>query len=334
MREAYGRALAEYGVADPRVVALDADTSASTLSTFFARRFPERFFNIGIAEPCMVDVAAGLALGGFVPFVNGFASILSLRALEQIRTCVCYARANVKIAASYAGISDFKDGASHYSITDLANVRALPEMTVIVPADAAEGAAWVPLVAACDGPVYLRISRAGTLPVYRPGTKLEIGKGLTLRDGKDLTLVAAGSMVGRCARAAQELAARGVDARLLELHTLKPLDRDLILKAAGETGALVTAEEHSLIGGLGSAVAETLAEACPVPLERVGIRDRFCPTGRDLDKLMDMCGLSIAELVAAAGRVLERKTSKTFNRKGHDVVPEGQGTQSINSESL
>src|SRR5512137_433546 len=201
MREAYGRALAEYGISHPEVVALDVDTSASTLSSFFARRFPERFFNIGIAEPCMADVAAGLSLGGFIPFINGFASILTLRALEQIRSCVCLARTNVKIAASYAGISDFKDGASHYSITDLANVRALPGLTVVVPADAAETSAWVPLVAEFEGPVYLRISRAGALPVYLPGTKLEIGRGITLRQGNDLALVAAGSMVGRCARA-------------------------------------------------------------------------------------------------------------------------------------
>ena len=307
MREAYGRALAEYGMQHPNVVALDVDTSVSTLSSFFAARFPERFFNIGIAEPCMVDVAAGLALGGFIPFINGFASLLSLRALEQIRTCVCYARTNVKIAASYAGLSDFKDGATHYSITDLANLRALPGMTVIVPADAAEAAAWVPIVAEFDGPVYLRISRAGALPVFQAGTKLEIGKGLTLRNGQDLTLVATGAMVGRCARAADELAKQGVDARLLELHTLKPLDCDLLLQAARETGALVTAEEHTIIGGLGSAVAETLAEAYPVALERVGILDRFCPTGRDLDTLMDFCGLSVAEIVAAAQRVLERK---------------------------
>jgi len=307
MREAYGRALAEYGALNPNVVALDVDTSASTLSSFFAGKFPERFFNIGIAEPCMVDVAAGLALGGFVPFINGFASILSLRALEQIRTCVCYARTNVKIAASYAGLSDFKDGATHYSITDLANVRALPGMTVIVPADAAEAAAWVPIVAEYDGPVYLRISRAGALPVYRTGDPLQIGKGRTLRPGRDLTLVATGAMVGRCAAAAEQLAAQGIDARLLEIHTLKPLDRDLLIQAAGETGALVTAEEHNIIGGLGSAVAETLAETRPAPLERIGIRDHFCPTGRDLDKLMDACGLSVVEIVAAAQRVLERK---------------------------
>jgi transketolase len=307
MREAYGKALAEYGAANPNVVALDVDTSASTLSSFFASRFPERFFNIGIAEPCMVDVAAGLALGGFVPFINGFASLLSLRALEQIRTCICYARTNVKIAASYAGISDFKDGATHYSISDLANLRALPGMTVIVPADAAEAAAWVPIVAEYEGPVYLRISRAGAPPVYQAGRGLEIGKGLTLRPGKDLTLVAMGSMVGRCAAAAQELANSGIDARLVEIHTLKPLDRDLLLRAAEETGAILTAEEHNVIGGLGSAVAEALAEGRPTPLERVGIHDHFCPTGRDLDKLMDACGLSVAEIVAAAGRVIKRK---------------------------
>jgi transketolase len=225
------------------------------------------------------------------------------------------------LAANFAGLSDYKDGASHYSITDLANLRALPGMTVIVPADAAEAAAWVPIVAAFDGPVYLRISRAGALPVYQAGTKLEIGKGLTLRNGKDLALVATGTMVGRCARAAEELKLQGIDARLLEIHTLKPLDRDLLHQAAGETGALVTAEEHSVIGGLGSAVAEALAEGCPVPLERVGILDRFCPTGRDPETLMDACGLSVAEIVTAAQRVLARKRNGSAMNGGQ---PKGQ----------
>jgi transketolase len=307
MREAYGRSLAVYGAENPNVVALDVDTSASTLSSFFAKQFPDRFFNIGIAEPCMVDVAAGLALGGFVPFINGFASILSLRALEQIRTCVCYARTNVKIAASYAGISDFKDGPTHYSITDLANVRALPGMTVIVPADAAEAADWVPIVAEYDDPVYLRISRAGALPIHEPGSPLQIGKARTLREGSDLTIVAMGSMTGRCLAATEILAGEGIQARLLEMHTLKPLDNESLVQAATETGAIVTAEEHNIIGGLGSAVAETLMETCPVPLERVGIRDFFCPTGRDLDKLMDACGLSVEEIIQAAHRALTRK---------------------------
>jgi transketolase len=295
MREAYGRALAEWGKQDPRVVVLDVDTSASTLSKYFAHAFPQRFYNIGIAEPCMVDVAAGLALGGMVPFINGFASLLALRALEQIRTCVCYAQTNVKIAASYAGLSDFKDGASHYSMTDLANLRALPGMTVITAADAAEAADWVP------------ISRASALPVHKPGSPLTLGKGRLLRDGNDITLAATGSMVGRCALAAEQLAALGIQARLLEIHTLKPLDQEILRAAAKETGCLVTAEEHSIIGGLGSAVAETLAESCPVPLERVGIADRFCPTSRDLDTLMDACGLAVTDIIAAAQRALRRK---------------------------
>ena len=307
MREAYGRALADYGAVNPSIVALDVDTSASTLSNFFASRFPDRFINVGIAEPGMVDVAAGLALGGYIPFINGFASILSLRALEQIRTCVCYARTNVKIAASYAGISDFKDGPTHYSITDLANVRALPGITVIVPADAAEAADWVPIVAEFDGPVYFRISRAGSLPVHRPGSPLQIGKGRVLLDGKDLTLIALGTMVGRCAAAAGQLATLGIDARLVEMHTLKPLDCEMVIQSAAETGAIVTAEEHSIIGGLGGAISEVLGEYQPVPVERVGIRDYFCPTGRDLDKLMDACGLSVQAIIDASQKVLARK---------------------------
>ncbi len=310
MREAYGRALADYGDRNPQVIALDVDTSASTLSNFFAKKFPERFYNIGIAEPCMVDVAAGLALGGFIPFINGFASILSLRALEQIRSCVCYANTNVKIAASYAGVSDFKDGATHYSITDLANVRALPGLTVIVPADPAEAADWVPLVAEHDGPVYLRISRAGALATHHPGSKLEIGKGRVLKDGSDLTIIAMGSMTGRAALAAEQLRAQGVNARLVEMHTLKPIDRELIAQCAAETGAIVTAEEHSIIGGLGSAVAEVVVETFPVPLERIGINDFFCPTARNLDKLMDACGLSVNAVVAASLRALQRKGHK------------------------
>ena len=310
MREAYGRALADYAALHPEVVALDADTSASTLSSYFAERFPDRFFNIGIAEPAMVDVAVGLALSGAIPFANAFACLLSLRALEQVRTCVCYARANVKLVAGFAGLSDFKDGATHYSITDLANLRALPNMTIIVPADAAEAAAWVPLVAEFDGPVYFRISRAATMPAHDSVPPLQIGKGLVLRPGHDLALVATGAMVGRCRAAAGLLSTEGIESRLIEVHTLKPLDRDLIQQAAQETGALVTVEEHSVIGGLGAAIAETLAETYPVPMERVGIRDRFCPTGRDPESLLDACGLSIAEIMAAARRTLKRKAGR------------------------
>lgn len=307
IREGYGRALAGYGEINPKVVVLDADTAASTLTSYFAERFPDRFYNIGIAEPCMVDVAVGLALGGLVPFVNGFAALLSLRALEQIRTCICYARTNVKLAASYAGLSDFKDGPTHHAITDIALMRALPEMTVIVPGDAAEAARWVPIVAEYDGPVYLRISRGAALPTGNEHLPLEVGRGLTLRAGSDVTIVATGAMVGRSLLAADELARAGVAARVLEIHTIKPLDRELICQAAAETGALVAAEEHSIIGGLGGAVAEALAAGCPAILEQVGIADRFARTGPDPEALMDAFGLAVSDIVAASQRALARK---------------------------
>lgn len=307
MREGYGKALAEYAALNPKVVAVDVDTSASTLTSYFAEKYPERFFNVGIAEPCSVDVGVGLALGGFIPFVNAFAALLALRSLEQIRTCVCYAKTNVKIAASYAGLSDFKDGPTHFAVTDIANLRALPNMTVIVPADAVEAAAFVKLVAEFDGPVYLRINRGSTLPVHQVGSELKIGKGILRRDGKDVTLVATGSMVGRSLLAAEELKKQGVEARVVEIHTIKPLDKELILESAKLTGAVVTAEEHAKIGGLGSAVAETLVESLPVPMERVGIGDAFCPTGRNVDVLLDACGLSVADVVNAANKVIQRK---------------------------
>jgi transketolase len=307
IREGYGRALAEYGATNPRVVALDADTSSSTLSSYFAARFPERFFNIGIAEPCMIDVAVGLALGGQIPFVNGFAALLTLRAMEQIRTCVCYARTNVKIAGSYAGVSDFKDGPTHHAITDIALMRALPEMTVIVPADAAEAARWVPLIADYDGPVYFRLSRAGALSPQNDAFPLHIGRGLALREGSDVTIVAAGTLAGRSLLAADELGASGISARVIEMHTVKPLDQELIWAAAEETGALVTAEEHSIMGGLGGAVAEALAAGAPAPLERVGIDDCFARTGPDPETIMDAFGMGVGDIVLAARRAIERK---------------------------
>ena len=307
MRTGYGRALAEYGEINPDIVVLDADTSASTQTHYFAERFPERFFNVGIAEPCMVDVAVGLALGGKIPFANAFAALLSLRAVEQVRTCVCYARTNVKLVAGYAGLSDYKDGPTHHAIVDIANMRALPEMTVIVPADAVEAARWVPLVAEYEGPVYLRLSRAATLPVHNKSLQIEIGKGITLRQGSDVTIVATGSMVGRSLLAAKELAKEGIDARILEIHTIKPLDDDLILQAAEETGGLVTAEEHSVVGGLGGAVAEALTKSHPVPLERLGIADTFARTALDPESLMDACGLAIENIIHAARLVLARK---------------------------
>jgi transketolase len=306
-REAYGRTLAEYGARNPRVVVLDPDTSSSTMTSYFAKAFPDRFFNIGIAEPCMVDVAVGLALGGYVPFANAFAALISFRAMEQVRTCVCYARTNVKLVGGYAGVSDFKDGPTHHSITDIATMRALPEMTVIVPADANEIVKWVPVLAEYDGPVYFRLSRSASLPVHAADVAPKIGAAIRLRDGSDVTIVAAGAMTGRSLLAADRLAAEGVSARVIEMHTIKPLDTAALAQAAGETGAIVTAEEHTVIGGLGGAVAEALGECCAVPLERVGIRDTFARTGPDPETLMDAFGLAVEDVVNAARRVLARK---------------------------
>ncbi|MFC1960359.1 transketolase family protein [Chloroflexota bacterium] len=307
IREAYGRALAAYGAENPDVVVLDVDTSCSTLANFFAKEFPGRFYNIGIAEPCMIDVAVGLALGGKIPFANGFAALLALRAVEQIRTCVCYSRTNVKIAASYAGLSDFKDGPTHHAIMDIATMRAMPDMTVIVPADATETAKWVPIIAEYDGPVYFRLSRAASLPVHDDSLELTLGKGITLRDGSDATIIATGSMVGRSMIAAENLAAKGIAARVVEIHTIKPIDADLIAQAAAETGAIVTAEEHSILGGLGGAVAEVVGQRQPVPMEIVGIADTYARTAPDPETLMDAFGLSIADIEAAVERVIQNK---------------------------
>jgi len=307
MREYYGRALADYGAVNPEVVVLDADTSSSTLSQFFGQRFPERFFNLGIAEPCLVDVAVGLALEGRIPFANAFAALIALRAAEQVRTCIAYAEANVKLAAGYAGVSDFKDGPTHHAITDLAIMRALPNMTVIVPADGCEAAAWVPVIAEHPGPVYLRLSRAAPRPVHAAPPAVAIGRGFTLRPGRDATIIACGAMTGRSLQAVEQLAAEGLDVRLIEMPSLKPLDEDLVRQAAAETGAIVTAEEHSLIGGLGGAVAEALGVAAPVPLVRVGIRDTFARTGPSEEAIMDAYGLGVGDLVAAVKQVLRYK---------------------------
>lgn len=307
MREAYGRALVAYGEQNRDLIVLDADTSASTLTCYFAQRFPDRFLNLGIAEPCMVDIAVGLALGGKLPFVNAFAALLALRAFEQIRTCVCYGRVNVKLAAGYAGLSDYKDGPTHHSLTDLALMRALPNMTVVVPADARAAAYSVRLVAEYDGPVYLRLSRDVTLPVYDENVHMEIGRGNVVRPGSDVTIIACGSMVGRSLRAAEHLATQGISARVIDLHTLKPLDVELVRQAAEETGALVTAEEHSVVGGLGGAIAEVLSGIQPVPLERVGVNDTFACTAPDVSTLMDAYGLAVDDVVSAVHRSLARK---------------------------
>jgi len=306
IRIAYGQALADYGEINPDVVVLDADVSASTQTHYFAARFPDRFFNIGVAEAGMVDVAVGFALGGKIPFANTFASLISLRAAEQVRTCVAYARTNVKLAAAYSGLSDSKDGPTHHSVFDLAVMRAMPNLTVVVAADATEARKLVPAVAEYNGPVYLRLSRAEVPIVFGDDHQVEIGKGNVLQDGTDVTLVATGVMVSRALLAAEQLKGKGVRARVLSLHTIKPLDNELILAAAKQTGALVTVEEHSIIGGLGSAVAEMLSGELPVPVVRVGIRDTFTDTG-PYEALLDRYGMSVDDIVAGADRAMGLK---------------------------
>jgi transketolase len=306
-RQAYGMALAEYGEVNRDVVVLDADVSSSTLTKYFADRHPARFFNMGVTEASMVDVGVGLALGGAIPFVNTFASLLTLRACEQIRTCVAYACTNVKLIGGFAGLSDYKDGPTHFATNDVALMRAMPNLVVVAPADNVEAALFVPVIAEHDGPVYMRVSRAAVPDVFDAAHTVELGKGTTLRDGGDVTIVGSGSMVGRCVQAASLLEQDGIEARVLAVHTIKPLDVDLIRRAAVETGALVTAEDHTILGGLGGAVAESLAALCPAPVEFVGLQDTFAETGPDTETLMDACGLSVGDVVAAARRVLLRK---------------------------
>lgn len=306
-RQAYGMALADYGDLNPDVVVLDADVSSSTLTKYFADRYPQRFYNMGVTEASMVNVGVGLALSGDIPFVNTFAALLTLRACEQIRTCVAYANTNVKLIGGYAGLSDYKDGPTHFATNDVALMRAMPHMVVLAPADNAEAARLVPAIAEHVGPVYMRISRAVVPDVFDDSLAVQIGKGHTLRTGSDVTIVGCGSMVGRCVQAAELLAKDGIQARVLSMASIKPLDVDLVRRAAEETGALVTVEDHSIIGGLGSAVAEALAGQCPTPVEFVGLNDTFAETGPDSETLMDAWGLSVNDIVAASKKVLARK---------------------------
>ena len=305
-RRVFGEALAEYGADNPKVVVLTADVSSSVMTTFFAEKSPERFFNVGIAEAGMVDTAVGFALGGMIPFANTFAGLL-LRATEQIRTCVAYANTNVKLIGSFAGLSNFKDGPTHHSIMDVAIMRAMPNMVVLVPSDSIEAKKMIPLVAEHDGPVYIRISRAEMPIIFDQSHKVEIGKGVVVRDGKDVTIIANGHMLSRSLEAAEDLSSQGIEARVVNLHTVKPLDVPLLKKCAQETGAIVTAEEHSIIGGLGSAVAEVIVSQCPVPMRMVGIADTFTETSRDFDSLLDKYGMSVADIVTAAQRVIKQK---------------------------
>ncbi len=305
-REAYGNALAEFG-SDPRVVVLDADLSKSTKTEVFKKKYPERFLNMGIAEGNMMAVAAGIASCGKVVFASTFAIFASERACEQVRNSICYPNLNVKIGATHAGITVGEDGASHQVIEDIAIMRSIPNMVVISPADAVEARLAVKAAIEYEGPVYLRLGRLSVPVIYDENTyKFELGKGVTVRDGNDAAIIATGFMVHAAIEAAGILENEGINARVIDIHTIKPIDKELIIKAARETGAIVTAEEHTVMGGLGGAVTEVVSENYPVPVKLVGVQDKFGKSGKP-DKLIEMYGLTASNIVEKVKEAIKMK---------------------------
>ncbi|SHF77977.1 transketolase [Caldanaerobius fijiensis DSM 17918] len=306
-RESYGKALAELGETNKDIVVLDADLSKSTKTADFAKKFPERFFNVGISEQDLMGTAAGFATCGKIPFASSFAIFATGRAFEQIRNSIAYPRLNVKIAATHAGITVGEDGATHESVEDIAIMRAIPGMVVINPADDVETKAAIKAAAEYYGPVYIRLGRLSVPVIYEAdGYKFEIGKGIVLREGSDVTIIATGIMVAAALEAHEILKSKGISAKVIDIHTIKPIDEELIIKSAWETGAIVTAEEHSIIGGLGSAVCEVVSERVPVPVRRVGIKDQFGQSGKP-DELLKLYHLTPEDIVNEVIGVLKLK---------------------------
>lgn len=311
-RDGYGKALLELGKEKEEVVVLDADLSASTRTAWFAKAFPERFFNCGVAEQNMITMAAGLATCGKIAFASTFA-VFTERAYNQIKQSVAYTGLNVKIVTSHCGITVGADGTSHHMPFDLAIMRVLPNMKVISPCDAVEAHAAVKAIAEFVGPVYMRLSRPSTPLIFEEGYKyagkpllFEIGKAVPLRDGRDATILATGIMVAEALEATEKLASEGIDVGILNIHTIKPLDEGMILKAARATGAIITAEEHSIIGGLGGAVSEVLVRNVPVPVEMIGVKDMYTFSGSPRE-LMTRYGITADDIVVAAKRAVQRK---------------------------
>lgn len=290
-RDSYGEALVELGQENPNIVVFDADLAGATKTGVFKKAFPDRFFDCGIAEGNMMVAAAGVSTCGYIPFASTFAMFAAGRAFEQIRNSVGYPHLNVKIAATHAGISVGEDGATHQCNEDIALMRTIPGMVILNPSDDVEAKAAVKAAAAYEGPVYLRLGRLA-VPVINdtPDYRFEIGKGVTLKEGSDLTIIATGLCVSSALEAAQKLEADGVHARVINMHTIKPLDEELVVKAARETGRIVTVEEHSVIGGLGGAVCEALCENAPVPVKRIGVQDVYGESGPAV-KLLEKYGL-------------------------------------------
>ena len=300
-RQAYGKTLVEIGAENKNLVVMDADLSKSTMTAEFAKAYPDRFFNMGIAEQDLYAAACGLALSGKVVCASTFAMFAAGRAFEIIRNSIGYTHANVKVCATHAGITVGEDGASHQTFEDIALMRTIPGMVVVNPSDGASAKALLKQVIEMNGPAYVRLGRAAVPMFYdeAAASELKLGRGSCLREGKDLTIIATGIMVNEAMIAAEELAAKGIDARVIDMNTIKPLDEDIIVKAASETGAIVTAEEHSVIGGLGSAVAEVVVKKCPVRMAMVGQQDTFGESGKP-DELKAKYGMTAADIVAAA----------------------------------
>ena len=306
IRNAYGEALVNLGSSNTDIVVLDADVSSSTKSINFAKAFPDRFFNFGIAEANMVSAAAGMAAMGKIPFVNTFSFLICERSLDQLRACSAYNKLNVKFAANYGGMSDSFDGASHHSISDMAIIRSIPGMTLVVLSDSEQTRQAVKAVAEYEGPVYLRLCRAETPVFHTKEDDFVIGKAQALRNGKDVSIVATGIMVYRALEAAEMLMTEGIDASVLEVHTIKPLDEAAILQAARQTGAMVVCEEHNMIGGLGGAVAEALAHNFPIPVEFVGVADCYGESGEYL-ALLEKYGMSTDAITGSVKAAIKRK---------------------------
>lgn len=304
-RDAYGKALVALGQSNENIVVLDADLAKSTKTIDFAKAIPERFFDIGIAEQNMIGIAAGLAASGKIPFASSFAMFATGRAFEQIRNSIAYPKLNVKIVATHAGLTVGEDGGSHQAIEDIAIMRAVPNMVVIVPADAVETEKAVQAIAAYEGPVYLRLGRPAVPVLYDESYTFTIGKADILKTGEDVTIVATGIMVSKALEAAKLLAEEGIQAEVINASTIKPLDKETILQSVKKTGRVVTAEEHNIIGGLGSAVAELVTEEFPVPVRRVGVEDVFGESGSP-DELLEKYNLTPQAIVEAVHN-LKRK---------------------------
>jgi len=309
-REAFGEALVKVGRVNKDIVVLDADLSKSTMTNKFAKEFPDRFFDMGISEQDMVVTAAGLALTGKIPFCATFGVFLPGRCWDQIRMSVCYSNLNVKFAGSHAGVSVGADGASHQALEDVALLRCLPNMVVIMPIDAIEMVKCVESIVKHVGPVAIRFGRAKVPIITKPEDPFEIGKANLIREGSDVTIIGSGGLIiYEGMLAAEELAKEGISVRIINMHTIKPIDENIIIKAAKETGAIVTAEEHQIIGGLGSAVAEVVVKNIPVPMEFIGVKDKFGESGTP-EELFDEFELSAKFIKSAVEKVLKRKKGK------------------------